>query len=501
MKFNNIYGFCAAALLLASCQSSVLSDEPEAVDGRLIKINAVTQTAFVSDDASRATYTDTYATSFEEGDRLGLILVGSDGTQIANVPFSYTAEGTWNNDRNQLYLSGVAKVLAYFPYDEALPSDVTDAVALKNNVDVALDQSEKSAFTASDLLVCELNAPGADLNVSFAHAFSMLRFASKASVSAGGREFEYSVALDGLKVNIGSDVYTPCDMNGGYVLIVKDALSLQPELFKYSYCRFGEDRATKTLTAPVTTDAATAYSFPCPPAGSGVAALSAGAYYCVTETDGMALMLPAGASAIPAGLICQGIVFHVMDDAEFGTFAADNGLTAAEYPGFDGKHGLIVSLMQGGLLLSGYNPGDIANSDFLKGVFAEFPESGNTEASLGYKLTGMMADAYGSGNAGVTFTALDGLDAPLTYCTEWYVPSFNELKYLIRGSEAPSAVSLDGQEMINKQMTVASGILLEGNQPSVSYKQNEGFCIMQNGEEMGWHGVPDGEKCRPVCAF
>lgn len=190
-----------------------------------------------------------------------------------------------------------------------------------------------------------------------------------------------------------------------------------------------------------------------------------------------------------------------MDDGTFSTFAADNGLNAADYPGFGGKHGLIVSLQSGGLLLSGYNPGDIANNEYLKSVFAGFEESGDTEVSQGYKLTQMLAKAYAGGNAGVTFTGLDGFSAPLAYCTDWYIPSFNELKYLIRGEKTPNVVSLDGQEMINGRLTVASGTLIEGSQPSVSYKLPDGFCIMMAGEEMGWHGVPDGENCRPICAF
>lgn len=501
MKFSKIYGIYAAAMLLVSCESSVFSDMPEVNDGNIINITGVSQTGFVADAVSRTIYNDTYATVFEEGDRLGLILVGSDGSQIANVPFSYTAEGKWNNDRNQLYASDVTKIVAYFPYNESLSTDVCDVEAVKSSVNVAFDQGNVGAFTASDLLTCEIVNPGADIDIAFSHAFSMLRFSSKASVSAGGRDFEYSVSLEGLKITIGSDVYTPCYMNGGYVMIVKDATLLEPELFKYTYRRFGEDRATKTVNSAVSTGAGTAFSFPCPPAGSGAVSLTAGDYYCVTENDGMVVIIPAGASAIPAGLACQGIVFHVMDDASFATFASDNGLSVSDYPGFDGKHGLIVSLKQGGLLLTGYNAGDIANSEFLKGVFADFEASGNTEVSLGYKLTQMLSTAYGNGNAGVTFTGLDGFNVPLTYCTNWYVPSFNELKYLIRGDETPQVVSMAGQEMINNQMTVVSGTLIEGNIPSVSYKQNDGFCIMQNGEEMGWHGVPDGEKCRPICAF
>lgn len=501
MKLSRIFGFIAASLLLASCESAELFDEQTNAGDNTICITGVSQSGFVSNASSRATYSDVYATRFEEGDRLGLILVDEAGNQIANVPFSYTADGKWNNDRNQLYLSEVAKVLAYYPYDETLAADVTDIASLKSSVSVAADQSDKADFTASDLLVCELFRPGDTFNIDFSHAFSLLCFSSKATVSDGNRNFEYSVALDGLKVNIGNDVYTPCDMNGGYVLIVKDATDLQPEVFKYTYRRFGEDRATKTLTAAVSTNAGTFYSFPCPSAGSETSALQAGDYYCVTADNGAVVMLPAGASAIPEGLICQGIVFHVMDNAAFAAYAAGNGIDASGYHGIGGRHGMIVSLRRGGLILSGYTPGDASHNDFLKSVFASSDDCGDTDASLGYKLTKMMSAAYGNGNAGVTFTGLDGFSASLSGCTGWYIPSFNELKYLIRGSGSPSVVSLAGQDMINVQLATASGELLEGNMPSVSYKKDDGFCIMQNGEEMGWHGVPDGEMCRPICAF
>lgn len=501
MKFTYIYGILAATALLASCDSSMMNDAPDTDNGKALRISGVTQTGFRPDDATRAAYSSTYSTIFEEGDRLGLVLVGTEGSQIDNIPFTYTADGTWTNNLNRLYDSEVQKIVAYFPYDETLPDDVTDTQGVKANVKIATDQSTREAFTASDLLVCELNSPGADLNISFTHAFSMLHFSSTGSVSAGDRVFEYSVSLDGLKINIGKEAYTPCDMNGGYALIVKDAQALQPELFKYTYSRFGEDRATKTITAEMTTVSGTVFSFPCPSTGSGSTALRAGDYYCVTEDDGTTVIIPAGASAIPEGLVCQGIVFHVMDDGSFSTFAADNGLNAADYTGFGGKHGLIVSLQSGGLLLSGYNPVDISNNEYLKSVFANFEESGDTEVSQGYKLTQMLAQAYEGGNAGVTFTGLDGFSTPLAHCTDWYIPSFNELKYLIRGDKSPDVVSLDGQEMLNGRLTTVSGTLIEGSQPSVSYKLPDGFCIMMDGEEMGWHGVPDGEKCRPICAF
>lgn len=58
-----------------------------------------------------------------------------------------------------------------------------------------------------------------------------------------------------------------------------------------------------------------------------------------------------------------------------------------------------------------------------------------------------------------------------------------------------------GQDALNSLFTSLGGVAIEGNSPSVSYKPGQGFCIMAGGDEMGWHGVPTGENCRPICAF
>lgn len=500
MKLKHIFGLCAAVVMFASCDSTDLADMPAYPDGHALRINSVSQNDFVSGGGSRSTCSDTYATVFEEGDRLGLILIDNDGKQVANVPFTYTAEGTWNNDRNQLYLSDVAKIVAYAPYDENLPSGVCDADALKNTVNINVDQSDINAFKAADLLVCELANPKDELDIRFSHAFSMMRFSSRGSVNAGNREYEYSIALDGLKVSIGNDVYTPCPLNGSYVMIVKDGTRLQPEAFKYTYIRYGEDRATKTIVSATGTDAGTIYSFPCPSVGGGTPGLMAGSFYCVTEGEGETVMIPAGAASVPSGLTCLGIVFHTMDDSAFAAFVADNGLDAAEYAGIGGRHGLLVGLEPGGLLFGNYSPEDASHAAFIENIFAGLEDSGNTDKALGYKLTRAIVSTCQS-NEVLTFSALEDAPARLPLCTPWYVPSFHELKYLIRGEENADVVCVSGQEALNTCLTAAAGVCLEGNMPSVSYKSGTGFCIMEGGNEMGWHGVPTGEKCRLICAF
>lgn len=247
MKLKHIFGLSAAVVMFAACDSNDIADLSVPTDGKALHINSVQQDGFVSADGTRSTFSETYATVFETGDQLGLILVDANGKQVANVPFTYTEEGTWNNDRNQLYNGSMTKIVAYAPYNANLSADACDAATVKATANVAADQSDIEALKAADLLVCELENT-ADLNINFAHAFSMMRFSSKASINVGGNDYEYNIALNNINVTIGDESYVPCQVNGSYVLIVKDNTDLQPEEFKYSYIRFGEDRATKTVT-------------------------------------------------------------------------------------------------------------------------------------------------------------------------------------------------------------------------------------------------------------
>lgn len=446
MKLTHILGLSAAVVMFAACDSNDIADLSAPADGKALHINRVQQDGFVSEDGTRSTFSDTYATVFETGDQLGLILVDANGKQVANVPFTYTEEGDWNNDRNQLYNGSVTKIVAYAPYNENLPADVCDAAAVKNTAGVATDQSDIEALKAADLLVCEMENT-ADLNINFAHAFSMMRFSSKSSINVGGTDYEYNILLNNMSVTIGNESYVPCQLNGSYVMIVKDGTNLQPEDFKYSYIRYGEDRATKTVTAAANTAAGTIYSFPCPAAGTGEATIGAGSLYCMAGDN--VVLLPAGAASVPAGLECRGIIFHSMDEAEFTAFTADNGLDAA-LSGINGKHGMIVSLQAGGTLFTG----DV-QTDFLEGIFADYADCGNTDKALGHKLTAMIASACEGGAA--TFSGLDGAPARLNNCTAWYVPSFGELKYLVRGEENRDVATMVGQETLNSLFASVGG--------------------------------------------
>lgn len=493
MKYKYLRCLIALPLIAAACDVENMPECPEDSQAYgMIRIGHVGQNGFHTGTSTRSTYTEEYATVFEDGDKLGLILIDEAGSQSDNIPFSYNA-GVWNNDEEREYQSGLSRIVAYFPYDEDLPENITTVDGLKETVSIALDQSDPAVFSQSDLLICEIGNPTAELNIDFEHAFSLISLSAMSSVTVDEETFEFNIDLHDVSISIGENTYTPCLMNGTHACLIKDGTDLQKDDFRYSYIRSGEDRATKTVAESIMMQPGSNYAFPCPGADATGMTLSAGDLYCISSASGNTVVIPSGASELPEGLSCQGIVFHVMDGEEFSGFCSTNGLEADNYPGYEGMHGLLVSPQAGGHFTSG------TTAELLPEVYSILsPVTGrdNTEISNGYILTKAITDAATT----FDFTALDGhTDGSPQNATEWYLASFNELKYLIRGGDG-TVVSTAGQEHINTQLAKVGGVQIAGNIPSVTFKDS-GFCIMENGNEMGWHGIPDGESFRPVCAF
>lgn len=482
MKLRYIYSIAAALLMFASCSSEDgLENFSGTQSADVLNITSVEQQGFTTDAHTRATYQG-YATKFESGDKLGLILIDAEGRQIDNAPFTYSENG-WINDKAVSYTSKIDRIIAYFPYKDALATDVATTDALKNSISIPFDQSSLDAFKLADILVCELDDVTAELQLHFAHAFSLIDLSALASVTVGEETFSYSIEMSDVALSFNEAIYTPCNLNGTYVCLVKDNTALQPEDFRYFYTLSGAT-AVKTVKNTLTTVAGKRYTFPIQAMGA-VGNVSVGDFYCVSEQSGKAVIIPAVAGALPKGLVCKGIVFYAMNSGEFENFCTANGLTAGDYTGHDASHGLMVSVTNG--LYFGTK-----NNEGIKTAVQSVANSSNTTISNGYGLTQALAVIDG-------FSALNnhkGDQVPAA--TTWYLPSFNELGYLIQGADRKNG-STQGQIQINKQISkIANGTMLTGNFPSVTY--NEGFCIMENGTEMGWHGVPD-EAFRPICAF
>lgn len=502
MKINNIYGLLAALVMLASCSNDM---EQELMEGGsmqegLFRIESVAQGGFADEAATRATYDANFATQFEENDRLGLILLGENDTRIGHAPFTRNAEGEWNPDpANLLYYSAkVKKVIAYFPYNEQLATNVNSVEALKQSVQVAPNQSTLDSYKQADLLVQEIAEVKSSLSIQFAHAFSLIVLSAQQTLTAGGSDYVYSLDMSNVSFAIGEQLYTPCSLNGAYACVVKDQTALATNDFRYFYQIDGATSA-KTVSTSVTTAAATRYTFPCAAASTGGDGIAAGDFYCVDEAkDNQVVIFPGKASAIPAGLTCKGIVFHVWNDTDFSTFTTTNGLADGAIPaGYDGKHGLVVSLQKGGVY--GLTESPENRAAIIAALNVESIAYTSRDVANGYILTQKLekTDLYTNG-----FTPLANHEnIALANATSWYIPSFHEMKYLVRGADKLEDVSQDGQTLIDRQLAKVSGVALDSTTPTITWDDSGGFCLMQNGSEHTWHGFPSGETVRPICAF
>lgn len=501
MKLKYLYGLISLAVLFPSCNQEEFTNNAIDYDtNNVIKLSSVQLDDFENNTLSRATY-EGYATKFEYNDKLGLILIDQDGKQLANAPFTYSAAG-WTNDNTTYYSSKIDKIIAYFPYNAQLSQNVVTLDAVKQTIEIATDQSSLDKFKQTDLLACEIEDPSPELNLQLKHVFSLMEFSATQQLEVEGETFNYNIAMSNVSFSIGETMYTPCNLNGGYVCIIKDNSSLQKDDFRYFYTIEGKSNV-KTLTTDKTITSGTKYTFPCPAAGMGEPnTLSAGDFYC-TSTSDKVVILPSIAATIPEGLTCKGIVFYTMNQATFESYASTNSLTANDYPGYNNNHGLIISLKDGGPLGSA--------SSFENFLLRSIEGWNNKESLNGYKITQAMQEAVKDGTI-TSFTALNNHEEPASSATtSWFAPSFKELSILIRGGDGTTATG-EGRAYINQQLQEIGGTTLgEGNIPSITFESQESptqqnivwFVTGKDGKEFSYpftNTTPD-ELFRPICAF
>lgn len=484
-------------LLFAACtqDDALLRDSEPADADEVLSIQRVGVEEFMTEGTTRVA-NDGVSVRFEagnsledeNGDVIGLLLMDEAGEAFANVPFKYIfqdGQNRWVNRDGVAYTGKMKKAIAYFPYAEMakLPSSVEELKQTK------LEQNNaETEFKNKDLLVAEMDIDSYRLPaIEFEHAFSLVTFSGENTLTVGDETISYLLDLSDVVFSIGDKQYTPEPVNGRYLCLL-DGGELKTNEFRYSYTVNGVPYI-KTVGSAKALRSNYSYAFACPASAGAAEGMAYGDFYCTTA-GGQTVVLPGNAASVPEQLTCQGVVFHVMDADAFGVFCTTNGLVAADYAGYNGAHGLMVSLKDGGRL-------NTADQNTWSSILPPVEGADSRDILNGYKLTQAAQAAVGSG-ALASFTALENHEEAVKDATAWYLSSFAELKYLIQG-ETPKEGSTAGQEYINRQFDKAGGKRLEGNFPSVTF--DNGFCIMQNGGEMGWHGVPDGEFCRPVCAF
>ncbi len=234
MKQFHLYIVSVTLLLLSACNSD--NDElPGGGDNTLpaalhIKVSA-NDFANANGISTRATDNGS-TTTFENGDCIGITVLGTDNKILSNnIPYKYN-NGTWSFDSGNsegktaiFYDNKAATYLAYFPYS-AEADDAKSEANLKAKFQPQYDQRSKAAYCASDLLVWSETAssgvtPSKTLAIAFTHAYASLSLSPSVKCKINGVETTFVPSgISDVSFTVGIEPFLPYQAADGSYRIV-----------------------------------------------------------------------------------------------------------------------------------------------------------------------------------------------------------------------------------------------------------------------------------------
>lgn len=323
-----------SSLMVAGCsQNEILN---ESVDTANVLKVTVTENGFESVDSESRAIDNGAATTFENGDKIGVYIFKEGGEIVKkNVTLTYNGSA-WDGT---LYYYEGADYIAYYPYDEAMGemTSVDDIKDYFSENKYTQEQNSAEAYRNCDLMTAEVKAEnvqeGGDLNLALSHAMALVEFsiptyAYKTSEDADA--YTYGVPLSDLKITLGGTDYTPYNISTG---VYRCIVSPSDAAFDISgsFTDAKEDKPVKFAKTGVTMAANQYKRYNVTyddKEGTGVTTrpIEVGDYY---YADGN--IVPKDFTKIPEG--CIGVVFSTSTNGEL----ARDGVTAC-------SHGYVLSL-------------------------------------------------------------------------------------------------------------------------------------------------------------
>ncbi len=486
-------------VLLCACDGSdeALSDRTQQA-GEALKLTVSAGDFVTYGDTPDTRATDGgAATTFENGDRIGVIVLDNRGNLLSdNIPYKYNGS-SWSFDssngegKSAVYYDNKAKTyLVYFPY--STDSDGVTAIegydGLKSKFIPKKDQQTEENYRASDLMTWQSTSDIAQktLNVTLTHAYNSVSIQPKVHYTLNdGQDTDFlypdpaisavyfltgdTRLVTTFSADDGSYRYIlPADFTGDvrcfYILDNKTYnKAFTVSSVQTSNIRYGSVQNIRMGT----------YSL-------DMARL--GDFYC-KNSRGEGYLIPNEAESLPEGTECIGIVYWL------GDIKGDNyGLLDGKFP--DGTHGLVVSLwelecpapldnptdkLQMQWTYGGYEyvntwlanttwSGNVARPNGFTSIQVDNKMQGyaNTVALIEYNtyVEGQTGDGCGSdGNKRVKpvkgLAAFQKAHPAPSNSSGWYWPSVYELKYVCWGQG--NGQSTSGKNMLNTKIGKLSG--------------------------------------------
>lgn len=186
---------------------------------------AVTITAsdFVTDGDPDTRATDKGpVTTFEDGDRVGIIILDKDKQPLYNnIPYKYVSSSQkWvatDTEKGACYYDPQAYTyIVYYPYS-AKADDCKSESDLKAIFKPQTDQSRKEDYRASDLMVSTTTSatPLKSLKVELKHVYASISLAPKAYTLDDGKSTKGNAKVSDVNLTIGDNFYVPYQATDG----------------------------------------------------------------------------------------------------------------------------------------------------------------------------------------------------------------------------------------------------------------------------------------------
>ncbi len=358
MKMKQIYLFLSLALLCA-CSSD---EELPAVAQQPCPVLELTVSAggFITDSSASGTRaTDNgAATTFENGDRAGVIVLEDGTLKGNNLPYKYNG-GSWSFDaatagsestgKSVYYYDNKATnvtYIVYFPYSTDA-DDVTSIEGdggLKSKFIPKAEQESEADYRASDLMIWQSTAgiaPQKTLAATLTHAYNSVSLLPEVHYTLeDGQDFVHpSPSISDVNFLMDDEIVYPYKAaDGSYRCILRSGLTNSSVRCFYTVDNktYSKDLTVSSAGANIrysSTQRVNAGSY-------SLANAQVGDFYCKNSSN-EGYLIPGGIASLTENQQkdCLGIVYWL------GDIKSDNyGLLDSKFP--DGTRGLVVSLWE-----------------------------------------------------------------------------------------------------------------------------------------------------------
>ena len=484
-------------LLLALCgcsgdEDSISGRVQQAGEALQIKISAGD---FITDGTPDTRAIDKgVATTFEDGDKVGVIVLGNGQLLADNIPYIYNGS-QWGFDtstadsegsgKQQCYYSKKADTyIVYYPYSKAADG-VTNENDLKGRFIPKENQRSEEAYRSSDLMLwtSSPDQPLVTLDAKLKHAYASVSFfpAKKYQLADGSDFFYVPAGFSDVSFTIGENVYSANETYNGF-------RSILPADFTGGNvrCFYTLDGTIKGMTLNITKAIAnTRYICTQQIEDLGTYGLEdahVGDFYCMNSSN-EGYLIPADVISLDASISIIGIVYWVNSQA-----INDDALLKENHS--ECTHGLVVGLHEfrgkddKGMYWS--NSWESIRNNWINKEGNPYKGKVNTYEQnklCGYSNTVVMTD-YNTGGEDTYPSNVRTNDGLLvqpcvaineyakthtvpTASSGWYFPSIYELKYMCWGQGNEQGVV--GRDLLNRQIGKVSSKLDASPFSSSSY--------------------------------